>query len=152
MKEKVKKLVEYIMTKEYGEIIYHQEIMGQIGERQKTSHYFSIITGAKKILLESGRMIESVYKSGYQVVYPAEYKTHAINQVSDANKRIRKGLNIMEKAPLDDMEQADREAHNRIYDQMKITNAIINGNVVTLRTLDNPRKNQFRQLTEGKTT
>lgn len=149
MKEKVQKLVEYIMTKEYGDIIYHQEIAEQIGERPGTARYFSVVTGAKKLLLDSGRMIESMRKSGYRVVEPDNYTVHSVRQVVAGAKKIDSGVNIMRHAPVANMTPEGVESYNRVNDRIQILQASITGAKVELKMLGARRPHPLRQLAQG---
>lgn len=149
MNDKVQKLSEYIMAKNYGDIIYHQEIAEQIGERMNTPRYFSTVTAAKKALLEAGRMIKSVRKSGYQVVEPDDYTTHSVQQVVSGAKKIASGVNIMGHAPVRDMTPEGVETYNRVNDRLQILNASITGAKVELKLLGTRRPHPLRQAEQA---
>lgn len=149
MNDKVQKLSEYIMAKNYGDIIYHQEIAEQIGERMNTPRYFSTVTAAKKVLLESGRMIKSVRKSGYQVVEPDDYTVHSVQQVVAGAKKIDSGVKIMRHAPVSDMTPEGAESFNRVNDRLQILQASITGAKVELKMLEARRPNPLRQAVQA---
>lgn len=151
MKEKIQKLAEYIMTKGYGDIIYHQEIAEQIGEQMKSTRYFSVVMGAKKVLLESGRMIKSVRKSGYQVVEPDDYTTHSVQQVVAGAKKIDDGVNIMRHAPVGDMTPEGVSSYNRVNDQLQSLQAFMTGKKVEIKMLSANRPHPLRQALDGET-
>lgn len=150
MNDKAQKLSEYIMAKNYGDIIYHQEISEQIGERMNTPRYFSTITAAKKVLLESGRMIKSIRKSGYQVVKPDDYTVHSVRQVVAGAKKIDDGVKIMRHAPVGNMTPEGVESYNRVNDRLQILQASITGAKVELKMLGTQRPHPLRQLGQGK--
>ena len=54
--KQVEKLVNYIVDKDYGTIIYHQEIADLLGVQYGSYQYGSIVQRAKKKLLESGKI------------------------------------------------------------------------------------------------
>lgn len=149
MNDKVQRLYEYIMAKNYGDIIYHQEIAEQIGERMNTPRYFSTITAAKKALLEAGRMIKSVRRSGYQVVDPDDYTVHAVRQVVTAGKKIDNGVKIMRHAPVSNMTPDGVESYNRVNDRLQILQASVTGAKVELKMLGARRPHPLRQLGQG---
>lgn len=150
MNDKVQKLSEYIMTKNYGDIIYHQEIAEQIGERINTPRYFSTVTATKKVLLESGHMIKSVRKSGYQVVEPDNYAAHSVQQVVAGAKKIDNGVKIMRHAPVRNMTPEGMDSYNRVNDRLQILQASITGAKVELKMLGARRPHPLQQgLQEG---
>lgn len=151
MNDKVQRLSEYIMTKNYGDIIYHQEIAEQIGEHMNTPRYFSTVTAAKKALLEAGRMIKSVRRSGYQVVVPDDYTAHAVQHVVDAGKKIDRGAKIMRIAPVSNMTPEGVESYNRVNDRLQILQASITGAKVELKMLGARRPHPLRQSIQGET-
>lgn len=146
MNDTVQKLAEYIMAKNYGDIIYHQEIAEQIGEKANTSRYFSTVTKTKKVLLDSGRMIKSVRKSGYQVVDPDDYTTHSVRQVVAGAKKIDNGVRIMRHAPVRDMTPEGLESYNRVNDRLQILQASMTGAKVELKMLGARRQHPLRQI------
>lgn len=85
--KQVENIVNYIMRKNYGDIVYHQEIAEIIGTQYNSYQYRSVVNSAKKKLLESGRMIESIRKSGYQVVEPDNYTNSSVKQVGCWRKK-----------------------------------------------------------------
>lgn len=146
MKEKISQLAEYIMSKNYGDIIYHQEIAEQIKEQPNTPKYFSAITGAKRLLLDSGKMIESVRKSGYRVVEPDDYTIHSIRQVVAGARRIDSGVKIMRHAPIANMTPEGIESYNRVNDRIQILQASMTGAKVELKMLGTRRQHPLEQI------
>jgi len=145
MNDKVKKLVGYIMEKGYGDIVYHQEIAEQIGEQMNTSRYFSTVNAAKKELLESGRMVRSIRRTGYQVVVPDEYTAHSVRQVVAGAKKIDNGVNIMRHATVRDMTFEGMLTYNRVNDRLQIIQASITGAKVELSMLGTRRPHPLSQ-------
>lgn len=139
MQEKVKKLIGYIMRKQYGDLIYHQEIAEQIGERTNSREYFAVVSAAKKRLEERGRMIASVRKTGYRVVEPDEYTGQCVRRVSAGKKKIDSGVKLMEYAPVDRMTPEGLDAYNRVNDRVRILQAAVAGAKVELRLLEGRR-------------
>ena len=137
------------MSRNYGDIIYHQEIAERIKEAPKTSRYFSIVTSAKKTLLESGRMIKSIRKSGYQVVMPDEYTAHSVSQVVAGAKKIDRGVNIMRHAPISNMTPEGIDSYNRVNDQIQSRQAFMTGKKVEIKMLGIRRPHPLRQPSHG---
>lgn len=137
--KQVESLVNYIMQKNYGDIVYHQEIAEIIGAQYNSYQYRSVVNSAKKKLLESGRMIESVRKSGYQVVEPDNYTNSSVKQVVAGARKIDKGVKIMRHAPVKDMSTVGLESYNRVNDRLHILQAAMTGSKVEITMLSKNR-------------
>lgn len=144
--KKVEKLVDYFISKEYGTIVYHQEIASLIDAKYGSYAYRSIVNAAKKKLLESGKMIESIRKSGYQVVEPDKYTDVAVGQVIAGARRIDHGSKIMRVAPVKDMSQSGVESYNLVNDRLHILQAAITGSKVEITMLSKKREHPMKQL------
>ena len=146
MNKKVEKLVDYFIGKEYGTIVYHQEIATLIDAKYGSYAYRSIVNAAKKKLLESGKMIESIRKSGYQVVEPDKYTDIAVGQVIAGARRIDYGSKIMGVAPVKDMSQSGVESYNLVNDRLHILQAAMTGSKVEIIMLSKKRDHPMKQL------
>lgn len=136
------------MSKNYGDIIYHQEIAKEIDEPPNTDKYFRIVTGAKKLLLDSGKMIESVRKSGYRVVEPDNYTAQSVRQVVAGARRIDHGVKIMRHAPVSSMTPEGIESYNRVNDRLQILQASMTGAKVELKLLGVRRPHPLEQASK----
>ena len=144
--KKVEKLVDYFMEKEYGVIVYHQEIAALIDAKYGSYAYKSIVNTAKKKLLESGHMIDSVRKSGYQVVEPDAYTDKAVGKVHSAVRNINDGQKIMDNAPVNDMSPVGLEIHNQVNDRFRLVRASMTGSKVEITMLSKKREHPMKQL------
>lgn len=88
--KQVEKLVNYIVEKDYGTVIFHQEIANLLGVQYGSQQYSSIVQRAKKKLLEAGKMIDCVRKTGYEIIMPDNYTNSAVKALSDGAKKIDK--------------------------------------------------------------
>lgn len=144
--KKVEKLVDYFISKEYGTIVYHQEIAALIDIKYGSYAYRSIVNTAKKKLLESGHMIDSIRKSGYQVVEPDNYTDKAVDKVQRAVKNINNGQKIMDNAPVNDMSPVGLEIHNQVNDRFRLLRASTTGSKVEITMLSKKREHPMKQL------
>lgn len=144
--KKVEKLVDYFISKEYGTIVYHQEIATLIDAKYGSYGYRSIVNAAKKKLLESGKMIESIRKSGYQVVEPDAYTDKAVGKVHSAVRNINDGQKIMDNAPVNDMSPVGLEIHNQVNDRFRLVRASMTGSKVEITMLSKKREHPMKQL------
>lgn len=142
----VEKLVNYFMDKEYGTIIYHQEITRLIDVSYGSCVYRSIVNAAKKKLCESGRMIKSIRKTGYQVVEPDEYTDIAVGEVIAGTRRIDRASNIMQISPVKDMSQSGVERYNLVNDRLHILRAAMTGSKIEIIMLNKKRENPLKQI------
>ena len=133
--KKVENLVNYVMKKTYGDIIYHQEIAEVIGSQYGTYQYRSIVNSARKKLLEAGRMIDCIRKSGYKIVEPDNYTDSSVKEVVAGARRIDRGAKIMRHAPVNEMSQAGLESYNKVNDRLHILQAAIAGSKVEITML-----------------
>lgn len=146
--KQVEKLVNYIMNKEYGDIIYHQEIASLLGMQYGSHQYRSTVNAAKKKLLEAGKMIDCVRKSGYKVLEPDNYTDSSVKEVVAGARRIDKGAKIMRHAPVKDMSSVGLESYNRVNDRLHILQAAIAGSKVEITMLSQKREHPL-SITSG---
>lgn len=139
--EKIQRLVEYVFTQDYGDIIPHYDIEECIEEECGTNKYSGIINAAQKRLQKVGKIIENVRGVGYKVVYPDDYSDKAVGLIVSGAKRIKKGSDILEYAPTNKMSQSGLQAYNATVDRVKILNAAVVGAKVELNLLTEKRKN-----------
>lgn len=138
--KQVEKLVNYIVDKDYGTIIYHQEIANLLGVQYGSHQYSSIVQRAKKKLLEAGKMIDCVRKTGYEIIMPDNYTNCAVKSLSDGAKKIDKGSKIMDSAPVQKMSSAGLESYNLVNDRLHLVRAAIAGAVVEVNMLSQKRQ------------
>lgn len=142
--EKVKALVDAFSNEEYGATIEHWIIADIIEEVVGTQQYRDIVDKAKKELLDSGKMITSVYKVGYRVVNPDEYTDQSARCVVSGARRIDKGVRILNNAPVKDMTQYGVQKYNTISDRVRILQAAVCGAKVEVKMLNSKRDNPLK--------
>lgn len=91
-------------------------------------------------------MIESIRKSGYQVVEPDKYTDVAAGQVNAGARRIDHGSKIMRVAPVKDMSQSGVESYNLVNDRLHILQAAMTGSKVEITMLSKKREHPMKQL------
>lgn len=146
--EKVQKLVEAFLDKEYGVTLHHWEIAHIVQENERSNEYRSIVNKASKKLLDCGKMIENIRGVGYRVVAPDEYSNQSARCVVSGARRINKGAKIIRNAPVKDMTQDGVQAYNTIADKMRILQAAVAGAKVEINMLSNKRKNPLTVMLE----
>ena len=139
-KDKIKALVENIVEKQYGDVISFYDIGTVIQDRKGTVSFNDVVQAAKKELLSSGYMLESVRCIGYRIVQPNDYTRQGVKMVRAGARRIDKGIKIMQYAPTEKMSVEAREAHNRVYDNMMNLQAAMAGASVQIHMLEKKRQ------------
>ena len=139
--EKAKALVNLFLDKGYGVTVEHFTIASTIGEHYGSQNYRQIVGMANKELLESGRMVRSVWKVGYQVVNPDDYTGESGKRVKRGVRQIDKGMKILEHAPVKDMSQDGVQKYNTVTDRMRILQASMHGAKTEIRMLNAKRRN-----------
>ena len=128
-------LYEYITPHEYGTIIRYQEIERVTGTKRNTPAYYNTIAKAKKLLEANGKMIVSIEGGDYRIIYPGDYTTAYVKEVKKARNRIKHGQEILDGAPVKDMNTQEVEAYNRVHDFSARLNASFSGSVVEVKKL-----------------
>ena len=146
--EKINKIVEAFLSKNYGETIEHFKLATLIEESVGSWEYRYIVKRAEKKLLDCGRMIENVRGAGYRVVNPDEYSSQSAKCVMSGARKINKGSKILLNAPVKDMSAEGVQAYNAITDRMKILQAAVSGARVEINMLSSKRENPLKQMTE----
>ena len=139
-KDKIKAAVELVMSRDYGNVILHQEFVAVMHEHGVTPSYRDAMQAAMKKCVDSGKMLENVHGIGYRVVNPDEYTHQSIKCIAAGAKKIDHGAKILAHAPVQDMTQAGLEAYNKVSDRMSILQASLAGAKVEMRMLGTKRR------------
>jgi hypothetical protein len=81
-------------------------------------------------------MIVNVRGIGYKVCYPDNYTGEGVRYMRMGARKIDRGAKILNHAPVNDMSQAAREAHNRVNDRMVRLQAAMAGASVEIHMLE----------------
>ena len=130
-------LADYIAGMEYGTIVHYQEIERVTKQRRGDQRYYNYIAKAKKLLEARGKMIKSVGKGDYQILYPGDYSGAYAREVRLAKGRIKHGGKIIKGAPVNDMDTAELQEFNRVSDFHISLEAKMCGEFVTVKRLTN---------------
>lgn len=139
-KEKINAAVDLVVSRDYGDVITHQEFIAMMHESGITPSYRDAINAAAKKCIECGKMIESVHGKGYRVVAPDEYTDQSVRCVMSGAKKIDNGNKILLHAPVNDMTQPGLEAYNRVSDRMRVLQASLAGAKVEIKMLEKQRQ------------
>lgn len=135
----IQELSEKISKMDYGSIIKHSEIAKKLLCEVDTPKYRSHVQKLKSLCLEKSKMLKSVLKIGYKIVYPDNYTDEAVGEFRRAQRRIRQAESIMAFSPLKDMSELERQRHRNISDRIIIATAHMKGAVVELVHLNNQK-------------
>lgn len=133
--EAIDSLVQAVEKRNYGDLITFHEIGQIIGVRYGNHSYQDILQAARKRLELAGHMIVNVRKVGYKVCPPDEYTKEGVRRMRQGARRIDRGAKVLNHAPVNDMSQAAREAHNRVNDRMVRLQAAMAGASVEIHML-----------------
>ena len=133
--EAIDSLVNAVEERNYGDILDFKEIGYIIHQEYGTHSYSDILQAAKKRLELAGHMIVNMRGVGYKVLQPNDYTKEGVKRVRQGAKRIDRGAKVLNHAPVNDMSQEVREAHNRVNDRMVRLQAAMAGASVEIHML-----------------
>ena len=116
--EAIDSLVKAVEERNYGDILDFKEIGYIIHQEYGTHAYSDILQAAKKRLELAGHMIVNMRGVGYKVLPPNDYTKEGVKRVRQGARRIDRGAKVLNHAPVNDMSQEARGAHNRVNDRM----------------------------------
>ncbi len=134
-KEAIDALVRAVNERNYGDTLDFKEIGYIIQQKYGTHAYSDILQAAKKRLELAGHMIVNVRGIGYKVCMPDDYTQEGVRRVRQGAQRIDRGTKVLNHAPVNDMSQPAREAHNRVNDRMVRLQAAMAGASVEIHML-----------------
>ena len=137
--QKTQQLVNHVLQLTYGDHLTHTEIQSIIGERYGTTRYSSIVAASRRKLTEYGKMLVSVRKIGYRVAEPGEYTTVAVSHVKSAGRALNRSKRILVSAPVNDMTDPERRAHQNVSDRMALLEASFSGATAEVIKLGNKK-------------
>lgn len=135
-KDAIDNLVKAVEERNYGDVLNFDEIGGIINQKHGTMAYNDILQAARKRLIATGHMIVNVRGIGYKVCYPDNYTGEGVRYMRMGARKIDRGAKILNHAPVNDMSQAAREAHNRVNDRMVRLQAAMAGASVEIHMLE----------------
>lgn len=133
--EAIDSLVKAVEERKYGDILDFKEIGYIIHQEYGTHAYSDILQAARKRLELAGHMIVNVRGVGYKVLPPDDYTKEGVKRVRQGARRIDRGAKVLNHAPVNDMSQEVREAHNRVNDRMVRLQAAMAGASVEIHML-----------------
>jgi hypothetical protein len=133
--EAIDSLVKAVEERKYGDILDFKEIGYIIHQEYGTHAYSDILQAARKRLELAGHMIVNVRGIGYKVCMPDDYTSEGVKRVRQGARRIDRGAKVLNHAPVNDMSQEVREAHNRVNDRMVRLQAAMAGASVEIHML-----------------
>lgn len=133
--DRINAIMNVVLSKEYGDIIPHAELLASIQERKSSNTYRDAVHAAAKRCMNAGKMIESIRGVGYRVINPDDYTGQSAKCIMSGVRKIDKGTKILLNAPVQDMTQDGRELYNRVTDRMRILQAAMHGAQVEIRML-----------------
>lgn len=134
-KEAIDRLVKDISERDYGDVVDYKTIGYIIQKQHGTCAYNDIVQTARKRLEAAGHAIVNERGIGYKVCKPDDYTSEGVRYMRQGAKRIDRGAKIIGHAPINDMSQPAREAHNRVNDRMVRLQAAIAGASVEIHML-----------------
>ena len=133
--ESIDSLVKAVTERKYGDVLDFKEIGYIIHQEYGTHAYQDILQAARKRLELAGHMIVNMRGVGYKVLPPDDYTNEGVKRVRQGAKRIDRGAKVLNHAPVNDMTQQAREAHNRVNDRMVRLQAAMAGATVEIHML-----------------
>lgn len=139
----VEDLVDFMSTYEYGTVFEHNAISNMLDVPKNSTKYRTSIAKLKKLMLEKGKMLESLRGVGYKIVNPSDYAGKAINQYKLGFNRLTKGEKILNYTPVNDLSDEDRKVYNAVTDGAVRLNASLAGGIVELNRLNKSKSHPF---------
>jgi hypothetical protein len=137
--EAIDSLVKAVEGRNYGDTLDFKEIGYIIDQEYGTHSYSDILQAARKRLELAGHMIVNVRGVGYKVLPPDDYTNEGVKRVRQGARRIDRGAKVLNHAPVNDMTQPAREAHNRVNDRMIRLQAAMAGATVEIHMLESTK-------------
>ena len=134
-KEAIDGLVKAVEEQNYGDVLDYTEIGYIIHQKYGTYAFSDILQAARKRLITTGHMIVNERGIGYKVCQPDNYTCEGVRYMRQGARKIDRGAKIIGHAPVNDMSQPAREAHNRVNDRMVRLQAAIAGASVEIHML-----------------
>lgn len=131
----INSLVKAVEDRNYGDVLTFDEIALIINVKRFTTSFHDILQAARKRLIVEGHMIVNVRGVGYKVCPPDSYTDVGVRYMRQGARRIDKGAKVLNHAPVNDMSQTAREAHNRVNDRMTRLQAAMAGASVEIHML-----------------
>lgn len=138
--DRINTIVNLMLSKEYGDIISHNEILQAIHEQRPSNTYRDAVHAAVKKCVNAGKMVESVRSVGYRVVAPDEYVSQSTKCVMSGAKKIDYGTKILLHAPVRDMSPDGVQSYNHVTDRMRMLQAAVAGAKVEISMLGSGRQ------------
>ena len=138
--DRISTIVNLFLSKEYGAVISHNEILQAVHEQRASNTYHDAVNAAVKKCVNAGKMVESVRGVGYRVVAPDEYVSQSTKCVMSGAKKIDYGTKILLHAPVRDMSQEGVQAYNNVTDRMRMLQAAVTGAKVEISMLGSARQ------------
>ncbi|MBQ4197812.1 MAG: hypothetical protein II659_08230 [Bacteroidales bacterium] len=147
--EKIKKLTEEFLAKNYGETLEHFYIAEIIGEKIGSNDYRYVVRKTSEILMESGKAIRNVRGVGYKIVSPDEYLPLASREMKGAYTRVKKANKILNVAPEKEMSPFARQALNEAKDHARVLENLMGGARATFVKLSGRRENPYVNMIQS---
>jgi len=135
--EKWSLLYNHIISLNYGDTIFHNEISGIIEESKTSTKYYSIINKAKKELLKIGKTIKAIQGQGYTIVNPDDYTDLSLKHIKSGFNQIDKGYKVLTYAPVNHMSKEGLQVFRHVSDRARSLQAMVAGGCTELKLLNN---------------
>ena len=107
-------LLSHIMNCEYESLISHNEISEIIEEEYGSNKYRATLNRVKNELFKNGKLIESVWGSGYKIISPDSYVDKSLEKFKQGFTQLEKGYELLENAPVAHMSKEGKEVYNDV--------------------------------------
>ena len=147
--EILENVVNELLKKDYEDVITHKDLSISLNVDYKSKEYFSCMTKIKKVLLEKGKALETVYGVGYRIANPDNYSAMAINQYRLGFNRLKKGEKILTYAPVKEMTEDGFNTFRQVSDKAQQLHAALAGGVVELKLLNRKKEHSLLHKSNG---
>lgn len=107
-----KELVKVIDTWEYGTFHPHEEIARIIDTEPKTPNYYAAIKRAREVLVEHGKLLETMVDKGYFVTEVDRYNEVTFKDIKKSKEFLERSLIKSQFAPVEKMDESQRKRHD----------------------------------------
>jgi uridine phosphorylase len=138
-------VVQETCTAAYGSMFTHRDLEAMTGLTYKSNVYYQQIRrAAAELRREHQRVLKNVPKKGYCIAYPKEHHGLALNQVTYAGRRLKRGKDVLVATP---MEYLDDEQNRKNTDLLaKIGRARSLGREIVREAMKTPARPEVPKM------
>ena len=108
-KQNIQEIVEYILSKKYGETLFHDDLSKRLGyvisNEEEKKKYSSTMSRVKNFLIQYGYVLKGISGIGYYILKPSQISKHCFRvYIKSASKLYNKSAYVLDKTDKTDLD------------------------------------------------